>query len=251
MAAADFSLHRVCSDAASPFQKQGELDVSQGSRERRVKPGELFVLDLSQPFTIETDTMAATSVYLPLAAVRQLVPHLDAVTAVPISAADGTAAVLRAMVDELMAVVSSLTEQAADCIADSIPHLLSSVLNPLDEARGDLPSALRAAHRQRIRTFVREHLGDSSLDIQRVAEGVRLSPRYIHTLFTDEPATLMKWIWRERLDRCHRELADPALRERAIGEIAYGWGFNDLAHFSRAFRDRFGCSPRQRRRQAN
>jgi AraC-like DNA-binding protein len=254
-----FSPHTTRSVASSEhggrlllsFQKQGELDVAQGSRERRVKPGQLFVLDLSQPFTIETGTMAATSVYLPLAAVRQLVPHLDAVTALPISAADGAAAVLRAMVDELMAVVSSLTEQAADCVADSIPHLLSSVLNPLDEARRDLPSTLRAAHRQRIRGFARDHLGDSALDIQRIAEGVRLSPRYIHSLFADEPATLMKWIWRERLDRCHRELADPAFRERAIGEIAYGWGFNDLAHFSRAFRERFGCSPRQLRRQAN
>jgi AraC-like DNA-binding protein len=60
----------------------------------------------------------------------------------------------------------------------------------------------------------------------------------------------MKWLWRERLDRCHRELADPALRAQTIGETAYRWGFNDLAHFSRAFRERFGCSPRQWRRQA-
>ena len=31
---------------------------------------------------------------------------------------------------------------------------------------------------------------------------------------------------------------------RTISEIAFGWGFNDAAHFSRAFRARFGCSPR-------
>jgi len=233
------------------FQKEGDLDVSQGARERRVKPGDLFVVDLSQPFMLKTEAMATTSVYLPLAVVRQLVPHLDAVTALPISARGGTAAVLRAMLDELMTVVSSLTEPAADCIADSLPHLLAAVLNPLDEAHGAVPSTLRAAHKQRIRTFVRENLGDSSLDIERIAEGVRLSPRYIHSLFADEPVTLMKWLWRERLDRCHRELGDRGLRERAIGEIAYRWGFNDPAHFSRAFRDRFGCSPRQLRRRAN
>jgi AraC-like DNA-binding protein len=30
-----------------------------------------------------------------------------------------------------------------------------------------------------------------------------------------------------------------------VSEIAYGRGFNDAAHFSRAFRDRFDCSPRE------
>jgi len=214
-----------------------------------VKPGQLFVVDLSRPFLIAAETMATTSVYLPVAAVRQLIPCLDAVTALPISAESGTAAALRAMVDQLVAVAPSLTEDAADHVADSIPHLLASVLNPLEEAHDGLPSRLRAAHKERIRTFVRENLGDSSLDIERIARGVRLSARHIHTLFADEPVTLMKWLWRERLERCRRELVDPALRERAIGEIAYSWGFNDLAHFSRAFRDRFGCSPRQLRRQ--
>ena len=255
-----FSPHTTRSPASSPhggrllltFQKEGEVAVTQGSRERRVKPGDLFLVDLSRPFVIETDTMATTSVYLPLAAVRQLVPHLDVLTAIPVSTTDsGPAAVLRAMVDELVANTSRLTEDAADGIADAIPHLVASVLHSLDEARGAVPNVLREAHKQRIRTFVREHLGDSTLDIERIAEGVRLSPRYIHTLFADEPTTLMKWLWSERLARCHNQLVDPALRERSIGEIAYGWGFNDLAHFSRAFRQRFGCAPRELRRQTN
>ena len=30
-------------------------------------------------------------------------------------------------------------------------------------------------------------------------------------------------------------------------EIAFGWGFNDAAHFSRIFRARFGCSARELR----
>jgi len=30
-----------------------------------------------------------------------------------------------------------------------------------------------------------------------------------------------------------------------VSEIAFGLGFNDAAHFSRAFRVRFGASPRE------
>jgi AraC family transcriptional regulator, positive regulator of tynA and feaB len=29
-----------------------------------------------------------------------------------------------------------------------------------------------------------------------------------------------------------------------IGSIAFDWGFSDLSHFTRRFRQRFGCTPR-------
>ena len=41
-----------------------------------------------------------------------------------------------------------------------------------------------------------------------------------------------------------RALASPALRHRQVGEIAFDWGFNDLSHFGRTFRERYGLSPR-------
>jgi len=50
-----------------------------------------------------------------------------------------------------------------------------------------------------------------------------------------------------RLDATRRDLCDPALAARSISEIAFAWGFNDAAHFSRAFRARFGRSPRELR----
>ena len=33
-------------------------------------------------------------------------------------------------------------------------------------------------------------------------------------------------------------------QRRHIGEIAFAWGFNDLSHFGRVFREHFGMSPR-------
>ncbi|MBI3376628.1 MAG: helix-turn-helix domain-containing protein [Betaproteobacteria bacterium] len=37
---------------------------------------------------------------------------------------------------------------------------------------------------------------------------------------------------------------------RGICDIAYRWGFNDPTHFGRAFRERFGQSPREFRQSA-
>jgi AraC-like DNA-binding protein len=33
------------------------------------------------------------------------------------------------------------------------------------------------------------------------------------------------------------------MRHRHIGDIAFAAGFNDLSHFSRAYRARYGCAP--------
>src|ERR1700761_4411773 len=46
--------------------------------------------------------------------------------------------------------------------------------------------------------------------------------------------------------RCQAEL-DGADTETSITEIAYRWGFNDSAHFSRLFKASFGMSPTQYR----
>lgn len=44
----------------------------------------------------------------------------------------------------------------------------------------------------------------------------------------------MKWVWSERLQRCHRDLAETRLSQRTIS--AYAWGFDDASHFSRSFK---------------
>jgi AraC family transcriptional regulator, positive regulator of tynA and feaB len=49
-----------------------------------------------------------------------------------------------------------------------------------------------------------------------------------------------------RLEACRKALRDQP--GRSISEIAWGWGFNDLSHFTKSFRARFGLSPREWRR---
>lgn len=59
--------------------------------------------------------------------------------------------------------------------------------------------------------------------------------------------TVVRVIWDRRLERCREEIADPAMALRSITEIAHDWAFSDSQHFSRAFKQRFGMTPREYR----
>ena len=45
-----------------------------------------------------------------------------------------------------------------------------------------------------------------------------------------------------------RLLADPGRAGRRVTDIAYAVGFKDASHFTRAFKSRYGVSPREYRR---
>jgi AraC-like DNA-binding protein len=257
-AALKFSPHSTVSFPTGPDQdtrllislhKRGPAVVSQGGRESRVEPGDVFVLDPSRPFYIETGEIETHSVYVNAAALRALAPELELATARAIRCDSGAAALFRSTLDEVFALAPSLTEDMADDISEALVHLFAPVVRASVHASERCPSRLAAMHRQRIMRFARDNLGDSTLDGHSIARAVNLSPRHVYQIFDGEDKPLMRWVWSERLARCRRDLEQPALKSRSIGEIAFQWGFSNVSHFSRAFKAEFGSTPRDYRRQ--
>ena len=100
-----------------------------------------------------------------------------------------------------------------------------------------------------ILAFCRQHLHDSELSPQRVADGLGISVRTLHWRFKQTGNTFGRWVREHRLDGCAVALRDPNQRPFNISEIAYAWGFNDLSHFNKAFRARFTMTPREWRHE--
>ncbi|MFO1321741.1 MAG: helix-turn-helix domain-containing protein [Burkholderiales bacterium] len=125
--------------------------------------------------------------------------------------------------------------------ADTLIDLLNAALRP---HIGERPRSSRDLHhRERIEKLVARELHNPALDIPFIARNVGLSTRHVHRLFAQDSAPLMRQVLGQRLDSCYQEIAAAANPARAIGEIAYSRGFNNQAHFSRAFRKRFGITP--------
>jgi len=106
-------------------------------------------------------------------------------------------------------------------------------------------SASGHALRDRVRAGILARLDDPDLGPRQIAEANDISLRRLYELFGDEEESVAGFVQTQRLERIRRELADPLMRGLPIATIALRRGFKDVSHFSRAFRRRYGVSPRE------
>jgi AraC-like DNA-binding protein len=91
-------------------------------------------------------------------------------------------------------------------------------------------------------------LADPDLSPASVAARQGIGRRRLDLVFARHGTTIAAAIRERRLLRAAANLEDPALAGRLLIDVAFSCGFNDAAHFSRAFRRRFGTSPGEWRR---
>ena len=141
-----------------------------------------------------------------------------------------------------------MSEAAARGVGDAITQLVH--LSMLDLAGIGTAMTQREALRERIKQHVGEHLGDPGLSVDSVAWALNCSRRHLYNAFskspTASPATSCAGAWRPAA------AASTTGRNshRSITEIALGFGFSSMAHFSRVFRARVGVAPSDYRRAA-
>jgi AraC-like DNA-binding protein len=133
---------------------------------------------------------------------------------------------------------------AAEVVGETVARLLARALASTSLADAAEPADLAEARRRRVRHFCRKNLGSPHLSVELVARGTCLSRAAIHRLFHDQTHTLMQWVQLERLEACRRELAAVSVQPPTLTEIALANGWKSSAHFSAAFRQRYGQTPR-------
>jgi AraC family transcriptional regulator, positive regulator of tynA and feaB len=134
-----------------------------------------------------------------------------------------------------------------------LPRFAEIALQMIAGAYADIPDARPdgssrvTEHRVRIRAFIEEHLCEADLTPKSVAEALRMTPGYLHRLFSDNGESVARYILRRRLEECHRNLTDCMQMGRSVTDIAFEHGFNSLPHFCRVFRNHFGATPSELR----
>src|SRR5262249_22606835 len=104
-------------------------------------------------------------------------------------------------------------------------------------------AALADQQRAALLAFVRQNLANPDLSPRLAAAQLGMSVRTLHARFEQVGETFSRRVLDHRLEGCAEALREPRQIVCGISDVAYRWGFNDLSHFNKAFRARFGVTP--------
>jgi AraC-like DNA-binding protein len=225
--------------------KHGVGGVVQDGRETLIRPGEFAIYDTTRPYELHfDDAFTQTILQVPREMLRRRIAGTEALTAIAFGGDRPLQKLAHDFVYQLCQSADRigpehgirLSEQAVDLVAMAMSERLDG--QPLSS------STHRSALLYRLKTHIRAHLADPELCLATTATALGISPRYVNDLLSDENTSFQRHVLAERLAHCERDLCSPMLAHRHVSEIAFAWGFNDLSHFGRVFREHYGLSPR-------
>jgi AraC-like DNA-binding protein len=233
-------------------QTRGNSVFEQDGREAVLSPRDLTLVNLSRPChlacTGEPD-QEIVAVKFPRTLLPVPAQDLTRLTAVRIGGQHGLGALVSSLVVHMHAHLDDYGPADRLRLSTALADLLTVGLAGRLDRRALVPrESRRRVLLLRIRALIDQRLGDPDLTPGLIAEAHHISVRYLHKLFETEGTTVSGWIRARRLERCRRDLLDPALQARPVHAIAARWGLVDAQHFSRAFRAAYGMPPAEYRR---
>jgi AraC-like DNA-binding protein len=231
------------------IQRRGGCVLRQRGEQASLSPGDLAVYSSALPYELEFDgAFRQTTVMMPARQLRALCPAIDTLTATTLNGAQPQVALLGMMADCYFDTgYAHLPEQTAAHAAGALCHAMAACAMTLLGALEARRSNMSQYHMDRIQQFALSRLGDNTLSIAHVVEALDISAAHIHRLYAAEAQTFSAWLWDMRIQLCHMALSNPALSGLSISQIAFKFGFNHAAHFSRVYRARYGMTPSARR----
>jgi AraC-like DNA-binding protein len=230
-------------------QQQGRAIFSQGGRDALLEPGQWALYDTRRPYSVTNLTQVRQLVMMvPRTELGLRVGEIGQLTARGFGHSAGVDRMVPAYLTRLFAEINEVQDSARAELGAIAIHLLRMALCESGN-KADIPT-VRETLRFQIQDYVQQNLMNSELCVETVASRFRCSKRNIHKVFSDDGTTLAQFIWRSRLERIHDALGDTRLANRSVTAIAYQWGFNNAAHFSKAFKAHYGVPPTRYRSDA-
>jgi AraC-like DNA-binding protein len=224
------------------LQLRGRSLITQDDDCFALEPDEIAIVDGQRPFRIAfPEPVSRVIAVVPHAVIDRRAPWLRRPPRRKITPSSPFIDLARRHLLQLTAGRTGLSESEASLLTDNLCNLLA-----LASAREAPPTRLQPELQlAALLAFCRQNLHDPELSPRLAAARLGLSVRTVHLRFETLGQSFGRWVLEHRLDVCGRTLRDPGQRGCSVAEIAYRWGFNDLSHFNKTFRARFGMPPGQ------
>lgn len=219
----------------------GRYLLEQNGREVFLQPGDITIYDATRPHRIHSSTgFSKLLLSIPRNLMRDRVAGIEHCTALQMSGKTGVTKVATHFIQIATSQAQNMRVDEFSKLSEHSLDLLTLALTSARPQNFNL-SRSRSVSLRLVKDFIEQYLADSLLNTAMIAAGTRLSARYINDLFKDENTSLMRYVWTRRLEKSRKDiLSEP---HHPVSMIAFKWGFNDLSHFSRAFKRQFGVCP--------
>ena len=222
------------------LQLRGQLDITQGGETFTFAPSDIGISDLQRPLRgAHTDGGRRITIVLPREILERRAPWLRKAAMRRLAAGAPYVDLARRHMLELAGSPTMSESTTALMIENSYTALSLASASGLPPAR--LQPELQT---EAMLAFCRQHLHEDRTEA--AARGRSARRVAAHAAFALQGGRLRpsaSGCWRSGSRPAPVALRDDTQRGVKISDIAFRWGFNDLSHFNKSFRARFGRTP--------
>jgi len=180
----------------------GREHVAFGAEDIVLEPGDLLIWDTTRPMSFRVlERLHKISVMMPLTRLQSWLPRSWHSIRHKIDNGSAQASLLSTYVRSVSPGFLLGEFSEPEGLTEAAMGLL---VNALNEHRAADPTALRDTQLQQVREYIDAHLDDAELTPTMIAQGLRISVRYLHWLFKPSGTTALQYLIQQRLLRCRR-----------------------------------------------
>jgi AraC-like DNA-binding protein len=221
--------------------RSGTLVIEQHGETKTFGPGEIAVHDPQYVFTESVGEPTCTSsIRLPKAALRDRgLRHR-----IPVAFSPDPSSPDVGVVREVLLTLTSQAGKADEELLGRLGHQCLDLMDVLvNDRNAPAPARSKAITVLRAKQLIARRIGDPYLTVASIAAELNISSSSLMQALKASGLSAMRYAWTLRLEYAARLL--PGASRGEIQTIAYQCGFASQAHFSRAFKERYGMTPRE------
>ena len=220
----------------------GEEKIMAAGKEIVISEGDIVLWDSTQEMKFSVpEKVDKISLLIPEKNITSVFPRAHDYVGAVLKRENSMNSIIGGHLSNLALRMNNMDDHELTVLMDASINLFAAAF----KSGRSIETSIRHATVSRIKQHIIDHLGDPFLSPKGVAEDAGISLRYLYTLFESEGTGVSAWIRDRRLECARKELASSFAESNSITDIAFKWGFCDLSHFSKAFKQSFGLSPRE------
>jgi AraC-like DNA-binding protein len=226
------------------FQLQGSGFHTQNGHTQHKAPGGMAVLEYTLPFEAGVSESSSSGIIV-IPAADLALPSDMIRRAAPMLATSPVHSLLWQHLARLSRDADRITQRGdAAMVGRATIELVRALVSSAGRDPGGNDTWNQTLE-TRLVTYIEQHLTDPCLRAEQLAREHDISVRQLYKLWSRHETSLSQWIIHKRLEGARAELSAADNDDATIGAVARRWGFINMTHFSRRFREVHGMSPRE------